>query len=200
MKKLLLLMLITLPVEAKHLGVFGHTFEIIESDLLEVITHKLNKLKDEDTLKKHQDNIQAQMKERILRPPPVPGIIKTKTPRIFSYDPSIQVPYNLTDHQGAVFVKAGTVVNPLETHTLQQSLLFIDGDDETQVKWAIQKSNNKIILVKGAPFELINLYDKTFYFDQGGTLVKKFGIHQVPARISQDAKTLKIEEILLVDK
>jgi conjugal transfer pilus assembly protein TraW len=40
-------------------------------------------------------------------------------------------------------------------------------------------------------------FDATCYFDQGGKLIKKFGITQVPARVSQDGNRLKVEELLL---
>jgi conjugal transfer pilus assembly protein TraW len=201
MKKLIFLLLATLSVEAKHLGTFGHTFEIIEEDLLVVITKKLDALAADGTLTKHQLNVQAVMEAKIQRPTPAEGIIRTKKPRVFTYDPAIRIPSDLKDHKGNVFVKAGTIVNPLETHSLKQPLVFIDGDDETQVAWATQKSNDsKLILVNGPPFQLMNRYSRMFYFDQGGKLVKKFGIEQVPARVSQDARVLKVEELIIVDE
>ena len=46
----------------------------------------------------------------------------------------------------------------------------------------------------------MNRYSRMFYFDQGGKLVKKFGIEQVPARVSQDARVLKVEELIIVDE
>lgn len=198
MKRFLLLMcLVTLSAEAKNLGTFGHTFDIIEQDLLEVIEKKLKVLEKDGLIKQHQSLIQEKMEEKIKRPTPVEGIIKTKNPRVFDYDPSIRVPADLKDHKGNVFVKAGTVINPLDTHSLKKNLIFIDGDDKAQVKWAFQKQNlnSKVILVKGAPFALMRFHAKIIYFDQGGRLVKKFGITQVPARISQHKKMLKIEEI-----
>jgi conjugal transfer pilus assembly protein TraW len=78
-------------------------------------------------------------------------------------------------------------------------MVFIDGDDKLQVDWSIKNnpSNTKIILTNGAPFKLIEQHKRTFYFDQSGKLVKKFGISQIPARITQKAHMLQIEEILL---
>lgn len=193
--------MITLSAEAKHLGTFGHTFDIIETDLLEVITKKLNTLEKEGFIIKYQYQIQEKMQEKIKRPAPVEGVIKTRKYRSYFYDPSIRIPYDLRDNQGNIFIKAGTIVNPLETHQLSQDLIFIDGDDEAQVKWATQRPRNKkIILVKGSPFELMHFYPETFYFDQGGNLVKKFGLTQIPARVSQEGKTLKVEEIEMVSK
>jgi conjugal transfer pilus assembly protein TraW len=33
------------------------------------------------------------------------------------------------------------------------------------------------------------------YFDQGGALVRKFGISQVPAIVSQEGRMLKVNEV-----
>ncbi len=203
MKKILLLLcLISMNAESKHLGTFGHTFDIIEADLLEIIQQKLGILEKEGALAKHQTEIQERIQQQIKRPISVANIIKTKTPRVFIYDPSIKVPYDLKDHQGNIFVTAGTIVNPLDTHHLQQSLVFIDGDDQAQVDWALQENNmnTKIILINGEPFDLIDKYEQAFYYDQGGKLVEKFGIYQVPARVSQENKSLKVEEILIEAK
>lgn len=58
--------------------------------------------------------------------------------------------------------------------------------------WALQQEG-KIILVQSSPLELEKQHHVSFYFDQGGTLTTKFGIDQVPARVSQQSKTLLIE-------
>jgi conjugal transfer pilus assembly protein TraW len=194
---LLLLLLVSLNSEAKHLGTFGETFNILEEDLLEVITQKLKSLESSGELVKQQSLIQEKMKEKVQRPTPVAGITHTKISKEFTYDPSLTVPYDLKDHNGIIFVKAGTRVNPLDSHQLSKTLLFIDGDDEPQVHWAMQQEQDKhkIILVKGQPFKLMDLHSRTFYFDQGGHLVKKLGITQVPARVRQKGKVLKIEEL-----
>ena len=194
---LLLLLLVTLNGHAKHLGTFGETFDIIEEDLLEAITKKLNFLDSSGELTKQQSLIQEKMKEKVQKPLPVEGITHTQIPRVFTYDPSINVPYDLKDHQGTIFVKRDTKVNPLDSHQLSKNLLFIDGDDKPQVDWAISqaKDKHKIILVKGQPFKLMDAHSRIFYFDQNGYLVKKLGITQVPARVSQEAKLLKIEEL-----
>ena len=127
------------------------------------------------------------------------GVVKTKNPRVFLYDPAVRVPRDLIDHNGQVFVKIGTTINPLAIYSLTKPMVFIDGDDQTAINWAIQQnpSNTKIILTSGAPFKLRELYKRTFYFDQNGTLVRKFGITQIPARVSQTGDKLQVEEILL---
>ena len=69
----------------------------------------------------------------------------------------------------------------------------------SQVNWSMTQNAErvKIILVNGAPLKLSNQYKRRFYFDQHGLLIKKFGIKQIPARVSQKNHSLQIEEIVL---
>ncbi len=194
---LLGLLALSLNAQAKHLGTVGHTFEIIEEDLLASIQAKLKTLEEDGTLASHQASVQEKMLAGIQRPQAVAGLIRTQTPRIFAYDPSIRVPTDLKDHKNRIFAKAGTIINPLDTHAFSKKWLLIDGDDKAQLQWALKQDSSKIILVKGSPFALTEQYSKVFYFDQGGKFIKKFGIRQVPAQVFQTAKHLSIEEVLL---
>jgi conjugal transfer pilus assembly protein TraW len=38
-------------------------------------------------------------------------------------------------------------------------------------------------------------WKQTVYYDQGGSLVRRLGIRQVPAIVSQDGKRLRIDEV-----
>ena len=182
----------------KDYGVVGATFEILEDDLLEVIEKRLKTLEAEGSLQEHQQKITKQVQEKIKRPKPVEGIQHTAKARSFIYDPSITVPYDLKDHQEKVFHAKGIKVNPLDYQSLTKPLLFIDGDDQPQVELATtQQPVVQIILTKGAPFELMEKINRPVYFDQEGTLTKKLGIQQVPARVTQEEKHLLIEEVNL---
>lgn len=189
-------------LSAKDLGTFGETFPIIEENLLSFIQRKLFKIQENGELAQHQKIITEKIVKNIERPASVDGVAKTKEFRKFYYDPSITVPYDLKDHNGVVFHKVGTSINPLETHHLKQPLLFIDGDDLEQVNWAKKEMYTSpiIILIKGAPFELMKSLDAPVYFDQGGTIVKKIGIKQVPARVIEEDKKLLVTEVLLEEK
>lgn len=191
-------------LQAKDLGVYGETFPIKEKSLLEVIKTKLQALSKSGKLEEHQQIILRRAKEQLNRPPPVKNIHRTTTPRSFDWDPSITVPYDLKDHKGNVFHRKGTKVNPLDTHPFRCPFLFVDGDDESQVAWAIKQHQvadplykPKIILVQGTPFELSKELNLPVYFDQSGVLVKKFGITQVPTKVSQKGKTIVVDEISL---
>ena len=195
---LFLTLFIASKVFAKHLGTFGETFSIIEEDLLEAIQAKLNNLAATGSMLEHQTKIQNMIMAEVHQPTPVAGLIKTKTVKVFWYDPSIKVPYDLRDHRGQIFVVKDTKVNPLDFQQLRNGLVFIDGNDKSQVAWAkVLSKNHKIILVNGSPFKFMEQHKITCYFDQGGKLIKKFGIKQIPAKVIQDGKQLKIEEVLL---
>lgn len=185
---------------AKDLGTFGEVFPIAEKSLLEVIKTKLQKLQDDGALETHQEKIKEQVLKTIKRPVPVEGIKKTETPRVYTYDPSLIIPSDITDHEGRIIQTAGTVINPLNTVSLSKALLFIDGDDEAQVSWALKQNKKdgppKIILVKGSPFELMEHHETHFYFDQGGTITKKLQISHVPARVTQSGLLLQVEEVM----
>lgn len=193
--------------EAKDLGVYGEVFPVGEKSLIEVIQEKLQALKESGELENHQKAIAAKTKDKVMHPEPVAGLHKATKPRSFSYDPSIMVPYDLKDHEGQVFHHKGTKVNPLDTHAFKSPFLFLDGDDPDQVNWATKEHRlagnshkPKIVLVKGAPFELSKQLNIPVYFDQSGALVKKFGIEQIPARVSQQDKVLFIEELILEEE
>lgn len=188
------------------LGVYGETFPIEEKSLLDIIKAKLQALAASGKLEDHQQIILRKAKEQLNRPPPVKNIRRTTIPRSFGWDPSITVPYDLKDHKGQVFYRKGTKVNPLDTHLFRCPFLFVDGDDPEQVAWAVQQHQiaealhkPKIILVQGAPFELSKKLDLPIYFDQSGILVKKFGITQTPAQVSQKEQT-RLPRSLIVDE
>ncbi len=178
-----------------NLGVHGHTFEIAEPDLLKQITDGIKNLNKQALIDKVRDSIS--------RPQPVAGITKATENRVFYYDPSIIVPFDLKDHTGRIFHKAGSKINPLSYRSLSKSrmnpVMFVDGDDETQVKWANEQTG-KIVLTSGSPTQLMEELDRPIYFDQGGNLTTKLGIKHVPAIVGQEGMRLKISELAVLQK
>ena len=84
---------------------------------------------------------------------------------------------------------------------LRVPLVFLDGDDPEQLAWATRRyasTKAKLILVRGAPLELMKARQRRFYFDQGGMLVARIGIRHTPAVVSQSGDALKVAEIPLV--
>ena len=205
MKTIVVIMsLCSVFLEAKNLGTFGQTFEILEEDLLDHIMNHLKLLSKTGRIAAIQQQTHERMKEMLQRPKAIAGISKTQRYREYTFDPSITVTRDLSDQNGRVFVKQGETVNPLEQIEMKP-LLFIDGDDHDQVQWAISKIQNtnipkhnlgKIVLIKGSPLQLKEYIGRDVYFDQQGVLTTKLGIAHVPAIVfqKQGDKVLTIVE------
>ena len=169
----------------------GHNYEIVESDMLEVIE---DKLKNTNELNKQ---MQDQVKAYIMRPSPVKMAKATKQ-RVFYYEPIYILEEDLVGADGTIIHKQGTKVNSLDYLDLSHNLLFIDGDDQDQLEWALTKavksSPSKIILINGNIGELTQQYKLRFYFDQKGIITTKLAIKHVPAIVIQAGRALKIVE------
>ncbi|MBY0501703.1 MAG: type-F conjugative transfer system protein TraW [Alphaproteobacteria bacterium] len=184
--------------QARDFGTHGVIYPIEEEDPIALIQSKLKRMEERGELENHYQELQQKTKAGIERPKPVEGITKACENRVFYFDPTYEVPEDIKDHMGQVFYKKGTKINPLETITISQNLLFFDGDDDGQVAFAREKlkeNSVKLILVKGAPLALSEKIKVPVYFDQGGLLTKKLGIHHVPAFVTQEELRLRIEEI-----
>ena len=183
---------------ARDCGTHGVLYSIEEEDPIQLIQQKLKVMEESGELERHNHILQKKGKAAVERPRPVAGITRAPKSHTFYYDPTYVVQNDLTDHKGRVFIKKGTKVNPLETVSLSQNLLFFDGDDEEQKNFAkekLQQSPLKLILTKGAPLALSEELKVPVYFDQQGVLTKKLGIQHVPALVSQEELRLRIEEI-----
>ena len=206
MKRLVLLasamILFAVPeaVSARDYGQQGAVFPVIETDLLSVIQNKLTRMQASGALDRANRELAARTEARVKRPPAVKGIVAASQSRSWIHDPTIIVEQDLRDAKGRVVVARGTRVNPLDTVSLRQRLVFLDGDDPVQVAWATGKTtslNAKLILVRGSPFALMKAEQRRFYFDQSGTLTTKFGVRAVPAVIEQAGRVLRVSEIVI---
>jgi len=212
MKLLLLLIIIALgsakEVFAKDLGKYGDTTSIKEEGFVAMV---LRKLKDLD-IEKEQENMKQKAQKRIDEPNPVKGVIRTKKPRSFTFDPTYNLLEDIYLPSGTLLHPAGTTVNPLDHMDLDRKMIFIDAKDQDQVTWLegqikthrsalnSREETLMVILVSGRPLDLQELLQKVIYFDQNGELTTKFGIHQVPATIEQEGKVLRIEEVDILDE
>lgn len=100
--------------------------------------------------------------------------------------------------EGRVIAAKNTRVNPLRFVSLQAPLLFINGENEKEVRWALkQPQPSKIILTHGSPFALMKDHDRVIYFDQSAAMVKRFAIRCTPTRMTQQGEALLIETVAL---
>lgn len=195
----------TLEVLAKDLGKHGATFKIAEEDIIEYIEKKLRALSDSGELEKHQQILQSRTKEKIVRPTPVSGLYKAEEDKTFYHDPTYILQENIKDHEGKIIHYAGEQINPLDTVSLTENLLFIDGDDKKQIDYLLHLITSsdkafKVILINGSPLSLEEELKLPIYFDQAGSITKKLRIERVPSLVEQDERLLKITEIKLGDK
>lgn len=193
----LLLVSCSTPAAAKDYGQHGTLWPVIEPDLLEQIEARLGHLEASGETARLNERLKQRTIARVNRPEPVAGITHAASLRSWQLDPTISAERDIADEKGRIIIAAGTRVNPLDTVSMRAPLLFLDGDDPAQLAWAsarFGKMNAKLILVRGAPLDLMKARQRRFYFDQGGTLVKHFGIRAVPAIVEQQGRVLRITE------
>ena len=189
----------TSSVVAEDYGTVGETFEIVEPDLLEWIAARLQIAEETGALEEMNREMAARTERSVRRPHPVMGIAAALETKSWLFDPTITVPEDIADHRSVVFANAGQQVNPFDTISLRNVYLFIDGDDERQVAWAINRHDEldgraRIILTNGAPLDLMTDHQVRFYFDQGGFITSRFAITAVPASMRQEGRLVRLIE------
>lgn len=183
--------------QARDYGQHGTVWPVIEPDLLAQIHARLLHLEATGETAKLNEELKRRTIARVNRPTPVTGIALASVVRRWSFDPTITVDADIKDDKGRVVIAHGTRVNPLDTVPLRAPLVFLDGDDKAQIDWALARygrTSAKLILVSGAPLELMKARQRRFYFDQGGKLSEHFAIHAVPAVVEQQGRQLLVTE------
>jgi len=185
---------------AADLGVVGPTYEIAEPDLLEVIESRLKRMEQTGELARKQREHRDLVVAAVEKPRPVDGLKATVTGRRFFIDPTWVLDRDIRTADGGILFARGQRVNPLEQVSLRERLVFFDGRDRRQVTFArqlVQRSEGgaKPILVAGEPLRLMRAWKRPVFYDQGGTLIRRLGIRQVPAVVSQDGQRLQVDEV-----
>lgn len=181
---------------AKNFGTHGHTWKIIELDILDYIHQKLNLL----DINQFKNIIIKKTKDRIEKPHPVLGISTSLNDNVYLYDPSYIVPNSIYNNKGMLIFPSGYTINPLSQNPLREKLIFISGKNKLQIKFALSRKEHyqnfaKIILVDGNPLDIQRENEVWIYFDQHGVLTTKLGITSVPAIVEQEGLRLKVTEI-----
>ena len=199
---LCILMMLTSTTQAKDLGVMGDVYTIREMDLLSLIQSRVVSLQQSGQWQAIETDMQQRAMRYRDRPSPVPGLTKATETKSWLFDPSITLGRDVTAPDGTRIVRAGTRVNPLTKISLSKALIFFDGDDESQVKWAMAKTKKlqdhvKLILINGSLLTQEKLFNQPIFFDQAGRLIKRFGIQHIPASVSQHGLSLLITEVAI---
>ena len=189
-------------MRAADLGTIGPTYGISEPHLLNFIEQRLRDKERSGELQQLIAQAQARAIDAVKRPQPVVGLQPTVTARTFYFDPSFTLDRNITDARGQLLFAAGTRKNPLDVVSLSKHLLFFDARDRRQVTRAQElmaryAGKVKPILTGGSYLDLMKVWRIPVYYDQQGTLTRRFGIRQVPALVSQEGARLRIDEVVL---
>jgi conjugal transfer pilus assembly protein TraW len=200
--KLLTVFIISLVsiAHADDLGVVGPTYDIAEPDLIELIQSSLHRMEKSGELAEKQSEYRDRVIGAIENPKPVSGLKATATRRTFYIDPTLVLDRDIRSADGAILFGRGLKVNPLDHVSLRERLIFFDGRNRRQVSFAKQVLRNlngtaKPIMVAGEPLNLMREWKRRIFYDQGGALVRRFGIRQVPAVVTQDGKRLRVDEV-----
>ncbi|MEM8970873.1 MAG: type-F conjugative transfer system protein TraW [Pseudomonadota bacterium] len=185
---------------AKDLGVQGPLFEVIEPSILDTIKVRLEEMDVSGELDVMKQEMQDTTRAYVNRPRPVIGLGKTEEYASWDVDLSITLNQDLADHNGQVFARAGTVVNPMAYSRFNKRIVLIDGDDPEQVAFALSEGDELdtlMVLVNGDPLSLMRTHGRRFYFDQNSVLVDKFDIHNVPAVVTRADPFMHVEEVVV---
>ena len=185
---------------ARDYGVLGTVYPIQEQDIIEVMKAKMAAKVSDGTFDSTIKKMQEQGKNYVKRPkgitlPPAKSYNATKIDVEYTLDKNIQ------DGAGKVLFFKGTTVNPLEIYPLRMGFCFIDGDRQEQVKWAKKMCypNNKVVLVNGNYETVAKALNVRVYFDQQGSLIRRFNIESLPTVIRQRDNYL-VKEVFPVAK
>jgi len=183
-------------VQAKDYGVIGPVYPIEEMSLLDWIMYQLSIMKQNGDIEEMQQTFKERVMAGVHRPKPVKGLVKTTKERSYQIDLSFTASQDIVSEEGKKFISKGKTINPFDYHYLAKPIIIIDGDDEEQVEWVMNRVDEfLLVLVNGSPAEMKNKLKREVYFDQMGLLSKRFDLKQVPAVISQKDKFLQINEI-----
>ncbi len=195
------LTLVAQPGPAKDLGVRGTVWPVAEPDLLTEIETRLETMGASGDLARTRREALERAREHIEKPGRVEGIVPALSHRTRLFDPSITLERDMRTHDGALIAARGTRVNPLDVQPLTRDLLFIDGARPVEVVWALRYERPaRIVLLAGRPLDLTRTHGRPFFFDQGGRLSKRFGLHATPSVVTAEGSVLRIAEVPLEDE
>lgn len=189
---------------AKNLGVFGPTYNILERDAYDwLVNNRLNDVAVVDKVKQLESEMSKTARVRIENPK---GAKLRHATKYYRREIGLTntLPVDIKTANGKTLFKKGTSVKFEDVvPESKMTLLFIDGDDNRQVQFAINELNAnkfiKIVLVNGKPLKLMRDLNVNFYFDQGQALINKFGIQRLPTRIHREQSKLIVEELAIND-
>lgn len=154
----------------------GPLHDIAEPDILEAFKSRVGAMKASGDYDRRFNQNKERIAKELEHPTPVAGLKKATEIRVWEL--SASVPETLPE---SLLRQAQSVPMP----HLSRSLLFIDGRDAKSIGTAQKlyqsQKDMRVVLVNGTPAEVSEKLHRRVFFDQGGALVRVFGIEAVPA-------------------
>lgn len=154
----------------------GPLHDIAEPDILEAFKSRVGAMKASGEYDRRFNQNKDRIARELEHPTPVAGLKKATEIRVWEL--SASVPETLPE---SLLRQAQSVPMP----HLSRSLLFIDGKDAKSIGTAQKlyqsQKDMRVVLVNGTPAEVSEKLNRRVFFDQGGALVRVFGIKAVPA-------------------
>lgn len=175
---------------ARHLGVVGRTFPIVEHDLLAEL--RQNSLQFEQS----REELLARIKN--YQPINLHPLPRAAADRTFLVDMRYVLGRDLTDAHGNIIYPKGYSFNPLEYIVLAGGLIVIDGSDPSQVSWFMrspysQNQQTKLLLVGGQAADLIEkLQRPAFYLT--GDMAERLRLAAAPALVMRKGDKMQVQE------
>ena len=194
---------------SENLGTTGQTYSL-DRDAREQLKDAVRKKQANGELDAYWKNYRDKVASSIKNPAPL-GISSNYGVHSELHDLKFILSQDYKNEKGQIVAKRGTVIEPLRIQPLQSGLIFIDGRDQKQIDYAIQrglKQPLKIVLTAGSPLELrfkyqnakwVNVIGIPFYFDQKKMIIKNlqklYGIqiNSVPVALYQRNDKLAID-------
>lgn len=175
------------------------TYPVIEPDMIRELTKHLERMQADGSLGKLLDEGNRRAERSIREPAPVTGVTAASRPRTFYYDPTLVVNEDIMLPDGTVIARRGQTVNPLEQVAWPSTWIFADWRDPAQSREVIRRVANahesiRVVLVGGSYADAAKTLQRQVFFDQHGTLVRKFGIVHTPATVRQEGLRLRVDE------
>ena len=196
---LALVILAPMASQADTLPAIGPTYPVAEQSALTMIANSLKaKQKSGELLKLEKEAVRRSLNS-VRNMPPVSGIVAVTQRARRLIDPTVHYAQAVMTDEGQVVVPAGARINPLDIMTFSKTLVFFDGRDKAQVaavhKMLLKSGRVKPILVAGSWLDLSKAWQQQVFFDQRGTLSRRFDIRAVPSVLRQEGRMLLLEEI-----
>lgn len=154
----------------------GPLHDIAEPDILEAFKSRVGAMKASGKYDRRFNQNKDRIARELEHPTPVAGLKKATEIRVWEL--SASVPETLPE---SLLRQTQSIPMP----NLSRSLLFVDGTDVQSLKVAQKlfesQKDLRVVLVNGAPADVSEKLHRRVFFDQGGALVRVFGIEAVPA-------------------